>query len=253
MTFFSAPPRCIRQPPAELRSDREAVARSCERLAAEDARDRRVVGRVRHGPPRGHLLPPRRLAARASREVFRHTTHFLYAEADGRIDGRAAAGACQEPAVRQRAGRLPFAVYGGVAADDAEAAPALEAEAQALARRLGVDHLELRNVAARASGLADAGSLRHLPQGHPARRGSQHAGHPAQAARDGAQGHQERPAQRDRRGVDRFFALYADNVHRHGTPALPQALLPGAAARVRRRLRGADRRRCRTASRSAAC
>ena len=23
-------------------------------------------------------------------------------------------------------------------------------------------------------------------------------------------------------GVDRFFALYADNVHRHGTPALPQ-------------------------------
>ena len=23
-------------------------------------------------------------------------------------------------------------------------------------------------------------------------------------------------------GVDRFFALYADNVHRHGTPALPK-------------------------------
>jgi hypothetical protein len=22
--------------------------------------------------------------------------------------------------------------------------------------------------------------------------------------------------------VDRFFALYADNVHRHGTPALPK-------------------------------
>ncbi|MFP5419837.1 MAG: peptidoglycan bridge formation protein FemAB, partial [Gammaproteobacteria bacterium] len=23
-------------------------------------------------------------------------------------------------------------------------------------------------------------------------------------------------------GVERFFALYADNVHRHGTPALPK-------------------------------
>jgi hypothetical protein len=22
--------------------------------------------------------------------------------------------------------------------------------------------------------------------------------------------------------VDRFFALYADNVHRHGTPAMPK-------------------------------
>jgi lipid II:glycine glycyltransferase (peptidoglycan interpeptide bridge formation enzyme) len=40
--------------------------------------------------------------------------------------------------------------------------------------------------------------------------------------------------------VDRFFALYADNVHRHGTPALPKRYF-SPAARVRRRLRGADR------------
>ena len=29
--------------------------------------------------------------------------------------------------------------------------------------------------------------------------------------------------------VDRFFALYADNMHRHGTPAAAAALLRGAA------------------------
>ena len=31
--------------------------------------------------------------------------------------------------------------------------------------------------------------------------------------------------------VDRFFALYADNVHRHGTPPLPQRYFERAAAR----------------------
>jgi FemAB-related protein (PEP-CTERM system-associated) len=40
---------------------------------------------------------------------------------------------------------LPFAIGGGVAADDAEAAGALLAEAKSLAERLGVDYLELRS------------------------------------------------------------------------------------------------------------
>jgi FemAB-related protein (PEP-CTERM system-associated) len=40
---------------------------------------------------------------------------------------------------------LPFAVYGGVAASSPAAAEALELEAQVIARRLGVAHLELRN------------------------------------------------------------------------------------------------------------
>ena len=32
-------------------------------------------------------------------------------------------------------------------------------------------------------------------------------------------------------GVDRFFALYADNVHRHGTPALSKRYFARAARR----------------------
>ena len=40
-------------------------------------------------------------------------------------------------------------MYGGVAALNADAASALEAEAQRIAQRLGVDHLELRHVEAR--------------------------------------------------------------------------------------------------------
>jgi hypothetical protein len=41
---------------------------------------------------------------------------------------------------------LPFAVYGGVAASSPAAVEALEREAQAIATRLGVEHLELRNL-----------------------------------------------------------------------------------------------------------
>ncbi len=44
---------------------------------------------------------------------------------------------------------LPFCVYGGVAATDPAAVPALHAAARELAGRLGVAHLELRNRAAR--------------------------------------------------------------------------------------------------------
>ncbi len=45
----------------------------------------------------------------------------------------------------------------------------------------------------------------------------------------------------------RFFALYADNVHRHGTPAMPKRYFQALMHEVRRRLRGADRHQRRTA------
>ena len=44
---------------------------------------------------------------------------------------------------------MPFAVYGGVVADDDAAAAALEAEAEAIARQLDVAHLEYRNMSVR--------------------------------------------------------------------------------------------------------
>ena len=43
--------------------------------------------------------------------------------------------------------------------------------------------------------------------------------------------------------VDRFFALYADNVHRHGTPPFSKRYFARLQRSVRRRLRGADRHR----------
>jgi FemAB-related protein (PEP-CTERM system-associated) len=159
---------------------------------------------------------------RVLRDVFRHDTHFLFAEEHGRIVGVLPLAHVKSLLFGTSLVSLPFAVYGGVASDVPEAADALERAAQDLAQRLGVAHLELRNVAARhpewpmqdlyvtfrKTLLADeAANMQAIPRKQRAmvRKGIANGLH---SDVDG--------------GVDRFFGLYADNVHRHGTPGLPK-------------------------------
>jgi FemAB-related protein (PEP-CTERM system-associated) len=171
--------------------------------------------------------------------VFGHPTYYLYAEnaeTTGHVGAAGHLGPDARPAIAgvlplarvksvlfgDALVSLPFAVYAGVAADDEATAVALEAEAERLARRLGVQHLELRQRERRHEGwprqelyvsfrkpiLADEqANLLAIPRKQRAmvRKGIQHG---LQAGFDD--------------GVERFFALYADNVHRHGTPALPK-------------------------------
>jgi FemAB-related protein (PEP-CTERM system-associated) len=161
--------------------------------------------------------------------VFRHPTYFLYAERDGQIEGVLPLAQVKSLLFGHALVSLPFAVYGGVAAIDDAAALALEAEAQRLAQQLRADHLELRHVQPRHSDWprqdlyvtfrkeilpeVEANMLA-IPRKQRAmvRKG----------IKNGLQSHIDANA-------DRFFALYADNVHRHGTPAMPkryfQALL----------------------------
>lgn len=154
--------------------------------------------------------------------VFRHDTYFLYAETDGRIEGVLPLAHVKSMLFGNSLVSLPFAVYGGVAATNAEAASALEAEAQRIAQRLGVDHLELRHVEARHDDWPrqdlyvtfrkailpeEEANMLAIPRKQRAmvRKG----------IKNGLRSEID-PC------VDRFFALYADNVHRHGTPALPK-------------------------------
>ena len=154
--------------------------------------------------------------------VFRHRTHFLYAEDAGRILGVLPLAHVDSWIFGSALVSLPFAVYGGVAADSPEAAAALEEEAQAVARRLGVKHLELRNVAARHADwptqelyvtfrkeiLPDVeANMLAIPRKQRAmvRKGMKHG-----------------LASRIDANADTFYALFSDNVHRHGTPALPK-------------------------------
>ncbi|MDO9165477.1 MAG: FemAB family PEP-CTERM system-associated protein [Rhodoferax sp.] len=156
------------------------------------------------------------------RDVFRHDTYFLYAEADGRIEGVLPLGHVNSWLFGNSLTSLPFAVYGGVAAISAQAADALEQEAQQIARRLSVAYLELRNVNPRHSDWPtqdlyvtfrkeilpdDEANLLAIPRKQRAmvRKGIKNG-----------------LASEIDRTVDRFFALFADNVHRHGTPAMPK-------------------------------
>jgi FemAB-related protein (PEP-CTERM system-associated) len=154
--------------------------------------------------------------------VFRHRAHYLLAERDATIVGVLPLAEVKSWLFGHSLASLPFCVYGGVAATDPTAAPALHAAARKLAGALGVDHLELRNRSAREPEwprqdlyvtfrreiLPDVeANMLAIPRKQRAmvRKGIQRG---LRSELDAS--------------VDRFFALYADNVHRHGTPALPK-------------------------------
>jgi FemAB-related protein (PEP-CTERM system-associated) len=156
------------------------------------------------------------------RGVFGHDTYFLYAESDGHIQGVLPLGHVNSWLFGNSLTSLPFAVYGGVAALNAQAAEALELEAQQIAKRLGVAHLELRNVNPRHSDwptqdlyvtfrkeilASEEANLLAIPRKQRAmvRKG----------IRNGLVSEIDD-------NVDRFFTLFADNAHRHGTPAMPK-------------------------------
>ena len=154
--------------------------------------------------------------------VFRHRTFYLFAERDAMIVGVLPLAQVKSLLFGHALVSLPFCVYGGVAATELGAVPALHAAARELAEKLGVNHLELRNRVAREPGwprqdlyvtfrkeiLPDVeANMRAIPRKQRAM--------VRKSIQRGLQGEIDVSA-------DRFFALYADNVHRHGTPALPK-------------------------------
>jgi FemAB-related protein (PEP-CTERM system-associated) len=157
---------------------------------------------------------------RIMRNEFRHDTYFLYAHEAGRITGVLPLAHVKSMLFGSSLTSLPFAVYGGVAATDEASACALEAEAERLAVQLGVPHLELRHMVRRHADwpeqdlyvtfrkeiLADEeANMLAIPRKQRA------------MVRKGIKNNLKADIDT---GVDRFFALYADNVLRHGTPAL---------------------------------
>jgi len=156
-------------------------------------------------------------------EVFRHRTHYLVAER-----GQAVVGVLPLAEVRSRLFgdslvSLPFCVYAGPVADDAGASGALIDAAAELARTIRVPYLELRNrqplrpewpqqelyVTFRKELLPDPeANLAAIPRKQRA------------MVRKGMKNGLRSELDDD---PDRFFALYADNQHRHGTPPMSRA------------------------------
>lgn len=77
--------------------------------------------------------------------AFGHRTHYLLAESGGRISGVLPLGHIKSRLFGNALISTPFAVYGGIAADNEPARRQLEAAACDLAQELAVDYLELRN------------------------------------------------------------------------------------------------------------
>lgn len=156
------------------------------------------------------------------RDVYRHHTFYLYAERNDSIVGILPLARINSLIFGNALIALPFAVYGGVVSADPAATAALEAKAERLAHEFGVAHLEYRNIDARHSDWPtqdlyvtfrkeilpdEEANLLAIPRKQRAmvRKG----------IKNGLRGEIDANA-------DRFFALYADNVHRHGTPAMPK-------------------------------
>ena len=159
---------------------------------------------------------------RVLRDAFRHDTYFLKAERQGRIVGVLPLAHVKSMLFGNALTSLPFAVYGGVVADDEEAAAALETRAQQLARDLGVQHLEMRCLEPRhpewpRQDLYVTFRKAILPEEE-----ANMLAIPRKQRAMVRKGIKNGLASQVDEGVDRFFALYADNVHRHGTPAMPK-------------------------------
>lgn len=154
-------------------------------------------------------------------EVFGHRTHFLYARRAGTIVAVLPLAEVHSRLFGHSLSSLPFCVYGGIVGDPA-AVPLLEAEAERIALARGVQHLEYRNLTPRHADWPRQdlyvtfrkaidpdveANLAAIPRKQRAmvRKGIKH----------GLVSHIDPD-------VERFFALYADNVRRHGTPALPK-------------------------------
>lgn len=156
------------------------------------------------------------------RDIFRHDTYFLYVEQEGEIAGILPLAHVKSILFGNALVSLPFTVYAGIAATSAQAVSALEDAAQDLARQLDVEHLEFRNLAPRhAEWPMQDLYVTFRKQIYPDADANMKAIPRKQRAMVRKGINNGLISQLDP-SSDRFFSLFASNVHRHGTPALPK-------------------------------
>lgn len=153
-------------------------------------------------------------------DVFGHPTHFLYVERDGAIDGVLPLAEVRSRLFGHKLVSLPFCVYGGAVAGDEDGRAALVDEARALARRLRVDYLELRNVRSRP-GLPVSDryvTFRRALDPDPERNMAAIPRKQRAMIRKGAG---KGLVPRFGAPVEDFFRVYAESLRNLGTPVLP--------------------------------
>jgi FemAB-related protein (PEP-CTERM system-associated) len=166
-----------------------------------------------------HRFGWRRVIERA----FGHRTHFLLGERAGRIEGVLPLAEVKSRLFGHSLVSTPFCVYGGIAAATPEARARLDVHAQALAAELGVGHLEYRDRDAAAHedwpGTDLYVTFRKVLDPEVEKNMLAIPRKQRAMVRKGIKNELSVDLEP---GVDGFFAVYADNVRRHGTPALPK-------------------------------
>ncbi|KAA3652558.1 MAG: FemAB family PEP-CTERM system-associated protein [Proteobacteria bacterium] len=153
--------------------------------------------------------------------VFGHRTHFLYARRAGRIVAVLPLAEVHSRLFGHALTSLPFCVYGGIAGDPA-AVPLLEAEAERIALARGVQHLEYRNLSPRHTDWPRQDLYVTFRKAIDPDVEANLAAIPRKQRAMVRKGIKNGLLSQIDPDVERFFALYADNVRRHGTPALPK-------------------------------
>jgi FemAB-related protein (PEP-CTERM system-associated) len=164
-----------------------------------------------------HCWPWRRVLA----EAFAHVPHYLVARRGERLVGVLPLAQVKTLLFGHSLSSLPFCPYAGPLADDPQAAQALDQAAVALAEQLGVDHLEYRrlpgpNETARDWPTNDLYVVfrKDISPDHEANLNAIPRKQRAMVRKGIKNG-----LTADAGDLDTFFDLFADNVHRHGTPA----------------------------------
>ena len=151
-------------------------------------------------------------------QVFNHRTHYLLAERADRIVGVLPLVEMRSLLFGHSLVSLPFAVYGGPAADDPAAATALYAAAAELGRELGVAHLELRNRVALAPAWPRQDLYVTFRKNLTRDANANFMAIPRKQRAMVRKAMQRGLSSEIDADTGRFFDLYATNQHRHGTP-----------------------------------
>ncbi len=154
--------------------------------------------------------------------VFKHQTHFLIAERDGNIEGVMPLVQIKSLLFGHSLTSLPFGVYGGPAAVSDEAVRELTDSAVRLAGASGAGHLELRNRVAHNPAWPRQDLYVTFRKEILAEEEANMLAIPRKQRAMVRKGIKAGLCSEIDSGIDRFFELYAGNVHRHGTPPFPK-------------------------------
>ncbi len=154
--------------------------------------------------------------------AFGHRTHYLLAERAGIIVGVLPLTEIKSRLFGHSLISNIFCVYGGIATSDNAARTALDTAAQQLARELQVGHLEYRQLKPFHSDWPTQDLYFTFRKAIDSDVETNLSAIPRKQRAMVRKGIKNGLLAEIDLSVDRFFALFADNVKRHGTPALPK-------------------------------